>query len=45
MIRLARAWQEGPRQWLHVSVPPRRASELLVAMRQADVTVLPSPAH
>jgi predicted amidophosphoribosyltransferase len=44
MIRLARAWQEGPRQWLQVSVPPRRAGELLVAMRQtADVTVLPSP--
>jgi hypothetical protein len=44
MIRLGRAWQDGPRQWLHVSVPPRRASELLVAMRQtADVTVLPSP--
>jgi pyrimidine operon attenuation protein/uracil phosphoribosyltransferase len=42
MIRLARGWQEGPRQWLQVSVPPRRASELLVAMRQtADVTVLP----
>lgn len=42
-IRLARIWQEGPREWLHISVPPRRPTELLVAIRVDGVTVLPSP--